>query len=114
MKGVKICVYGSVFFALMFAMTYFAFAQDHVEIPNPLTATTLVDFIDKIIDLLFVLGVPISALAIVVGGWMFLFSGGEPKNVEKAKQIILYALIGLVIIVGAKGFIAFVITKLTK
>jgi hypothetical protein len=43
---------------------------------------------------------------IVYGGFMYVLSNGEPGNVKKAKDTLLYAVIGLVVVL-----FAFAITK---
>jgi len=40
-------------------------------------------------------------IALVMGGFTFLFSGGDAKKLESAKNSITYALIGIVVIAGA-------------
>ena len=49
--------------------------------------------------------VSISAVALflmfIVGGFSFLFSGGDPKKTEQAKGTLTNAVIGLVVIVSA-------------
>lgn len=40
---------------------------------------------------------------LLVGGFNFLFSGGDPKKLETAKGTLTYAIIGLVVIVA--GFL---------
>ncbi|MCJ7826545.1 hypothetical protein MUP56_02940 [Patescibacteria group bacterium] len=40
-------------------------------------------------------------IVIVIAGFTFLFSGGDAKQLEKAKHSFTYAIIGLVVIVSA-------------
>ncbi len=40
-------------------------------------------------------------LMFVVGGFLFLTSGGDPKKLEQARNTITYAIIGVVVIVSA-------------
>ncbi|NCQ54286.1 hypothetical protein COV88_03170 [Candidatus Saccharibacteria bacterium CG11_big_fil_rev_8_21_14_0_20_41_19] len=48
----------------------------------------------------------IAVITIIIGGYMYTISGGSPGEVEKSKNTILYAVIGLIVIIGA-----FVITQ---
>ncbi len=41
----------------------------------------------------------IATLAIIVGGYYYIISGGDDGNAEKGKKIILYAIIGIIIII---------------
>ncbi len=43
---------------------------------------------------------------IVVGAYFFLTSAGEPGKVQTAKDVIMYALIGLVVVFLSKAIIA--------
>lgn len=47
----------------------------------------------------------IAVIVIVVAGFMYVTSGGDPAKVVRAKNAILYAVIGLVVII-----LAFIIT----
>jgi len=62
--------------------------------------------------LLFVLGA-IAVLVIIVAGIMYVVSGGEAAAVKKAKDMILYAVVGLVVALLAFAIVNFVVTKMT-
>lgn len=51
-------------------------------------------------------------VTIVISGFTFLFSGGDTKQLEKAKNSFTYAIIGLVVIISAY-LILWLIEKLT-
>lgn len=53
----------------------------------------------------FIAGI-VAVVVIVVAGYFFVTSTGEPEKVAKARNTILYAVIGLVVIISA-----FVITQ---
>jgi hypothetical protein len=78
----------------------------NVEIVNPLKANTLEEVINSIINFVFWLAVVICPLVIILGGFIFVTAGGDPKKVENGKKIIYYALIGLGVVIMAKGFVA--------
>lgn len=50
----------------------------------------------------------VSAIFIVFGGISYTTSGGDPSKTQKAKSIILYALIGLIVVALAEIITAFV------
>lgn len=58
----------------------------------------------------FIAGV-IAVIVIVVGGIMFATSAGDQGNVTKAKNLILYAVVGLVVIFAAFAITNFVIGR---
>ena len=39
----------------------------------------------------------LAVLMIVISAFYFLFSGGDPEKVKKARDVILYAIIGLLV-----------------
>lgn len=54
----------------------------------------------------------LSLLAFVIGGVMFMISGGSSDKVEKAKRILIAAVVGLVIVFASWIIIRFVILSL--
>lgn len=55
----------------------------------------------------------VSVIMIIVGGLKYITSGGEAGNVSGAKNTILYAIIGLVVVALAQVVVRFVLTKVT-
>lgn len=51
----------------------------------------------------------VSFLMIVIGGLNYILANGDPAAITKAKNIILYSVIGLVISMSAYGIVAFVV-----
>lgn len=54
---------------------------------------------------------PFALLSLVAGGVMYVFSGGEEEQTGKAKKIIMWSLIGLVIIYGTFAVVTTFITR---
>ncbi len=78
------------------------------SLPNPLAADSFEEFIDQLIDVLFVFATPIFALMIGISAFYFIIGGGNPKKRETAKKIFKYALIGFTIIALAQAIVAVV------
>lgn len=53
-----------------------------------------------------------SVILIIVGSIQYIISSGDSTNIQNAKNTILYAIIGLVITLLARGIIAFVLVRL--
>lgn len=77
-----------------------------IEIPNPLKYDTFPKLINAIANFLFTLALGIAPIMIVISGFYFMTSAGDPAKVTIAKNIILYTLIGVLIMASAKGLIA--------
>lgn len=67
-------------------------------IPIPENLTTLGGIISALIPYLFVFAGLILFAYLVIGGFSFLTSGGEPKAMEQAKGKVTNAIIGFIII----------------
>lgn len=53
----------------------------------------------------------VSVIMIIVGGFRYIISGGDSSSVQGAKNTILYAIVGLIIVVFAQVIIRFVLTN---
>lgn len=72
-------------------------------------ATDLVSQIQIITNtMLFVIGV-VAVIMLIVGGFRYIFSGGNSQNVNAAKDTILYAVIGIVVALLAYAIVNFVL-----
>lgn len=81
-------------------------AQDSTSLENPLRYNDIKDLIDAIIDFLFTISIPITAILIIIGGFMMITAGGDVYKLEKAKSLFLYTAIGFAIILLSKGLVA--------
>ncbi|MBP9738225.1 hypothetical protein KBD20_00900 [Candidatus Saccharibacteria bacterium] len=66
----------------------------------------------KIIQTLTVLTGAVSVIMIIVGGFRYVVSGGDSNATKGAKDTILYAVIGLVVVIFAQTIITFVLSRL--
>ncbi len=61
----------------------------------------------------FIVGV-IAVIMLIIGGFKFVTSGGDSNNVASARNTILYAVIGLVVVAIAQFIVKFVLVKVYK
>jgi len=85
--------------------------------PNCSSTTSAVSTVNntiaRIINILsFVVGV-IAVIMIIIGGIRFVLSGGDSANVTAARNTILYAIVGLIIVALAQIIVKFVINRAT-
>ncbi|MDO8663584.1 MAG: hypothetical protein Q7K28_01950, partial [Candidatus Wildermuthbacteria bacterium] len=55
---------------------------------------------------IFKIAIVLAPLMVVAGGAIFMTSAGDPKKTTTAKQLILFAAIGFLVIMLAKGFVS--------
>lgn len=60
-----------------------------------------------------VLGI-LAVIVIIIGGIQYMTSNGDSGKVKKAKDTILYGIIGLVIVILSAAIVNFVIAKTTS
>ena len=77
-----------------------------ITITNPLKAKSFEELIDTLISFVITIGILVAPIVILYAGFLFLTSGGEPEKVKTAKNLILYCLIGLGILMLGKGLIS--------
>ena len=71
------------------------------KICNPINANTVNEFIKTILEGAIKIGIPIIALAIIYSGFLFVAARGNSEKLEKAKDALMYTLIGAAILLGA-------------
>ena len=71
------------------------------QIVNPISATTLNGLIQTILTGVIKIGIPIIALAIIYSGFLFVAARGNSEKITKAKDALIYTLVGAAILLGA-------------
>ena len=77
-----------------------------VEFENPIEHESFGDLIDAIVDFIFNIAVVVVPLMVIIGAFHLLTAAGDPKKIATGKTIIISTLIGLAVILLAKGLIA--------
>lgn len=67
-------------------------------------------YLQNIINTVLAVMGAVAALIIVIAGFRFITSQGNPSEVATARNAILYASIGLIVIVAAFAIVNFVVT----
>lgn len=95
----------------VFVLPDLSYAITSGQVPNISMETGNVSIKDILVNIInFVLGfaAAIAVLFIIIGGVMYMTSGGNEDRLKKSKSLILQAVIGLVIVI-----LALVIVNLT-
>lgn len=85
-----------------------------VIIENPLPYDNIPAVLDRIIDFLALLAAPIAVLMLVWAAYLFVLAGTNPDNVKKAKSIILYVVVGIVVLVMSKAIVNVTVSVLNE
>ncbi len=74
-------------------------------------STKVNDLITQIINVFSVVVGIVAVIMIIYGGFKYITSGGDSNNITGAKNTILYAIIGLIIVALAQFIVRFVLSK---
>ena len=67
--------------------------------------------LDTLANVAFGIAGSLSLLFVVIGGVRYVMSSGDPNNLSRAKNTILYAIIGLVVTISAFAIVRFVLMR---
>lgn len=71
------------------------------------------DLIALVINIFSIVVGVVAVIMIIIGGLKYITSSGDSNNVTSAKNTILYAIIGLVVVALAQFIVKFVLAKAT-
>jgi hypothetical protein len=77
------------------------------EVVKPKTGT-IADFVNKLVNILFVIGMGLGPLIILYGAFLYVTAAGEIQKIARAKQVIIWAVIGMVVLLFIKGIQALI------
>jgi hypothetical protein len=77
------------------------------------TGGTINNLIATVINIFSLVVGVVAVIMIIIGGLKYITSGGDSSNITGAKNTILYAIIGLVIVALAQVIVRFVLGKVT-
>jgi len=79
-----------------------------IGLRNPLAARNLQEFLEMAIDFLFWIGLALAPVFILMAAFYFMTAAGNPAQIETGKRIITYTVIGLIVIIMARGAVEFI------
>lgn len=71
----------------------------------------LSNLVRKVINVLSVIIGVVAVIMIIIGGLRYITSGGDSGNVSSAKNTILYAIVGLIVVALAQFIVRFVLAN---
>jgi type IV secretory pathway VirB2 component (pilin) len=78
------------------------------QFPGDYTSAKALKILPTILSYVYGTFLVIVVLMIIVAGYMFVTGGGNPETIGKARNMLMYALVGLAVAVVARGLIALV------
>ena len=78
---------------------------------NDGNSTDLPSFITNIVNILLFLAGAVAVIVLIIGGIRYVISSGDSGQVQSAKNTILYAVVGLVVVIMAYAIVNFVINQ---
>lgn len=73
--------------------------------------TTINNLLTDVINIVSLVVGVVAVIMIIIGGLKYILSGGDSGNVTSAKNTVLFAIVGLVIVALAQFIVRFVIAR---
>lgn len=95
-----------VFIFFTFILSTNVFAQStgfnlDFTVPNPIKADNFDDFMGKLLEIVFLIAIPIITIFIIYSGFLFVTAQGNAEKIETAKKNFMWVLIGSAILLGS-------------
>lgn len=87
-------------------------AKNGQAIPDCVPQKTIPELLGMVINAFLILAGTVAVLFIIVGGFQYVSSAGNPESVQKAKNTILYAVVGLIVVILSYAIVNFIITNI--
>ena len=86
-------------------LLFFPLIIQAVELTNPIQAESIQELVDSVVTWVITFGMAIAPLMIIIAAYYFITAMGDPAKIKKAKDIILWTIVGIVVILLSKGII---------
>ena len=88
---------------LFLLVPLFIYANDVVEIENPITATSVEAVINNVVKFVWRLALILAPLMIIIGAFYLITAAGDPEKIKIGKKIITWAIVGIVVVLLSTG-----------
>jgi hypothetical protein len=78
---------------------------------DPTSGNSLNNILTLVVNIFSLIVGVVAVIMIIIGGLRYITSGGESGNVSTAKNTIIYAIVGLVVVALAQFIVHFVLAK---
>jgi len=76
--------------------------------PSEAPTLDIMDTLDNIADWLFAILLIVAAIFIIIAGYFFVTAAGDPDKTKRARDFVMYALVGVLVGFVAKGLVMLV------
>lgn len=83
-------------------------------IPNPVEGLQLGQLLGQLINTLLIWAAAVTILFIIFGGFRFIISSGNAESVDRARQTVVYAILGMVIVFLAYLAVNYILSDLLQ
>ena len=80
----------------------FIFGAKVIGIKNPIGVDSIPELISVILSAVVAIGTPIAVLFLIFAGFKFVTAQGKPGEIDKAKEFLMWTIVGIVILLGAQ------------
>jgi hypothetical protein len=111
----KLYLTGLLFFisgAPSFVLAQGYFSKIGLTLNEPFDGLDLMSVIGRIIQIAFALAGLVATFYLIMGGYNYITSGGDPEAAEGAKVMITNAIIGMVVILVSYLIVDFILVQL--
>jgi len=77
---------------------------------SPPASLDIMVVLDRIVDWLFTILLVVAAIFIIIAAYYFVTASGNPETVGKARNFVLYALVGVGVAVASRGLVLLIQT----
>jgi hypothetical protein len=99
------------FIALLLGIFFGAGQVAFAQLRNPMEGSgidSIPGFFLSILDILLVFAIPFVVFFIIYAGFLYVTARGNPGTIEQAHKALLYAIIGGLLIFGARAILAII------
>jgi hypothetical protein len=104
-KTLKYIIPGFLTFLILFSGGGVLAANTTINVPNPIGATSVIEIIDRITNYLMWIAIVLAPMMIIIAAFTFLTAAGNTRKVDSAKKMLLWALVGLTLVLVSKGIV---------
>lgn len=101
----------NLFWLATLPLSAWAATEGKIELENPVSANSVPELINTVIKAILGIVGAVALLYLVLGGFTWLTSQGNPEKVKKGRETLVWAIFGLAMIFFSYVILNFVFTK---